>query len=205
MDGPLPCYTTNNNMCKEMKVIAQQQVAETLVGETNMTLKYDGTTKPVDDLVATDIATAKETLLEGLSQQEGELQMSSDSITHALDALTNSLFKTSSNADVNSKIVNTMTDRCKTNEAVDRKLEGKFGGRNLNSFRCSMHLLDSMARDCDKTIKLVEVSSNIKDIKIADKYPYAKRGESETQATIHCTSKLFHDPQYNCARTQTAC
>ena len=58
-----------------------------------------------------------------------------------------------------------------------------------------------MAKDCDKTIKSFEVSSNIKDMKIADKYPYTNRGESETQATIRCTSKLFHDPQYNCAKT----
>jgi len=54
-----------------MKVIAQQQVAETLIGETNLTLKYDGTTTPVGHLVATEIATAKEILLVGLSQQEG--------------------------------------------------------------------------------------------------------------------------------------
>ena len=202
MDGPLPSYSTNNNMCKEMKVISQQQVAETLIGETNLTLKYDGTTKPVGHLVATEIATANETVLVGLSQQEGGTANEyCDSITHALDALPNSLSKTFSNSDVKSKIVNTMTDRCKTNEAVDRKLEGKFGGGNLNSFRCSMHPLDTMAKDCDKTIKSFEVSSNIKDMKIADKYPYTKRGESETQATIRCTSKLFHDPQYNCAKT----
>ena len=116
-------------MCKEMKVISQQQVAETLIGETNLTLKYDGTTKPVCHLVATEIATAKETVLVGLSQQEGGTANEyCDSITRALDALPNSLSKTFSNADVKSRTVNTMTYRCKTNEAVYHKLEGKCGG-----------------------------------------------------------------------------
>ena len=47
VEGPLPSYSMNNNMCKEMKVVARQQIAEALTGQTDLTVKYDGITKTV--------------------------------------------------------------------------------------------------------------------------------------------------------------
>ena len=84
-----------------------------------------------------------------------------------------------------------MTDRCKTNDAVDRKLGESFE-KELNSLRCSMHPLDGMAIECEKVVMSFEATNNIND------YPFKHRGETNTKATVRCTAKLFHDPQFNC-------
>ena len=88
VEGPLPSYSTNNNMCKEMKVVARHQVAEALKGQTNLTLKYDGTTKTVGHLVETEIATVKQILLVGLSQQGGGIAVEyADTMWHNIGAI----------------------------------------------------------------------------------------------------------------------
>ena len=82
--------------------------------------------------------------------------------------------ETSFFVDIKSHIVNTMTDRCKTNDAVDRIMGQKLG-KELASFRCSMHPVDGMAKECEKVIKSFEVTNNIKDLKNSDKYPFTLR------------------------------
>ena len=166
LEGPLPSYSTNN-MCKEMKVFAPQQIAEALTGQTNLAVKYDGTTKTVGHLVEIEIATEKQTLLVGLSQQGGGTAVEYvDTIMHDTGAI-----ETSSFVDIKSHIVNTMTDRCKTNDAVDHIMGQKLG-KELTSFRCSMHHVDGMAKECERVTKSFEVTNNIKDLKKSDKYPF---------------------------------
>ena len=86
-----------------------------------------------------------------------------------------------------------MTDRCKTNNAVDRIMGQKLG-KGLTSFRCAMHPVDGMAKDSEKVIKSFEVTNNIKDLKKSDKYPFTLRTESNTKGLLWCADKL-----YNCA------
>ena len=63
VEGTLPSYSTQNNMCTEMKLLARQQVVEAVRDKDNLTLKYDGTTKRVGHLVETEIATDSQSLL----------------------------------------------------------------------------------------------------------------------------------------------
>lgn len=83
------------------------------------------------------------------------------------------------------EVTNTMTDRCSTNDAVDRQLEEQ---RNIkvNKFRCSMHPLDSFARDANKALKRLDVNKER-----TCKMPFNKGGECNAQAFIRVASKLF--------------
>jgi len=94
-----------------------------------------------------------------------------------------------------------MTDRCITNSAVDWKLAEQLGqlGHDLNSFRCAMHPLDSMAKEYEKVVKAFEDHINLNDKKTNGPCPYPFRGKSNTQATTRCTANLFYDPKFNCS------
>ena len=80
-------------------------------------------------------------------------------------------------------------DRVITNTAVDRGLDKEKGGK-LNSFRCAMHPLDSIHKNCDKFVTAHEHTLNIDKTR---KLPYQKGGENMTQATLRSIGKLFHD------------
>ena len=200
--GPLPSYTTQNNFTKEMKSVSQRQIAALIKQSKNLTLKYDGTTKKVGHLVETEIQTDDHTLLIGIRQQSGG---TADEYATTIKESINAIESASETADprISARIVNTMTDRCKTNDAVDRKLEDHFG-HELNSFRCAMHPLDGMAKECEKVIKSFEEEMKISENKKTEKYPYQHRAESNSQATVRCASKLFYDPQFNCEENLVA-
>ena len=69
--GAVPCRSTQNNLTKEMKALSRQQVKEAVMGAENMTLKSDGTTKPLGHIVEVQVATPSQTLLLGLREQVG--------------------------------------------------------------------------------------------------------------------------------------
>ena len=96
------------------------------------------------------------------------------------------------------KVTNTMTDRCVTNTAVDDKLK-ILKGAKINRFHCAMHPLDAMAKSCEKVVKLYADSVSINDRKSKGSYPFQHRGESNTQALVRTTGRLFHDNKYSCA------
>ena len=194
--GDLPSYATHNKMCKEMKSLSRQQVANTLKDMTNLTLKYDGTTKKVGHLVEVEVATEDQNLLLGLRQQVGG---TADAYVKTITDSINTVEKYArcDGLNITANVKNTMTDRCTTNNAVDHKLEEHLG-RKLNQFRCAMHPLDGMAKECEKVIRAFEMRENISDLKKNDTYPFMHRAESNTQATVRCTAKLFYDTQFNC-------
>ena len=66
-----------------------------------------------------------------------------------------------------------------------------------------MHPLDSIAKACEKVIKLNEDSISINDKKTKGNYPFQHRGESNTQALVRTTAKLFHDNKYSCVHELT--
>ena len=80
---------------------------------------------------------------------------------HDTGAIETAMPGTSSFVDIKSPIVNTMTDRCKTNDAVDRIMGQKLGNE-FTSFRCSMHHVDGMAKECEKVTKSFQVTNNIR-------------------------------------------
>ena len=90
-----------------------------------------------------------------------------------------------------------IVDRCVTNFAVNNNLEG-LKGDNTNRFKCALHPLDAMAKECSRQIKSYENASNVEWNSSKKKYPYAHHGESNTEALIHTISKLFYDVQFNC-------
>ena len=191
--GTLPSYSMQNNMCTEMKLLAKQQVVEAVRDAENMTLKYDGTTKRVGHLAETEIATDSQSLLADIClQRGGTADEYVKSVLNSVTEVEKSVPSMFHSVQIKPNIVNTMTDCCTTSSAVDRKLEDQLG-HDLYSFRCAMHPLDSMAKECEKVVKAFDDHINLNDEKT--KF----RGESNTQATTRCTAKLFYDPKFNCS------
>ena len=60
-----------------------------------------------------------------------------------------------------------------------------------------MHPLDSFARECDKEVRAYETDQNVNSKKSGGHYPFTHRNESNTQALVRVTGKLFHDTKYN--------
>ena len=179
--GPLPSQTTQHRMGSEMKTLSRVQIRESIEGQNNLTIKYDGTTKgKVGHLAEVEVATQSNTFLVGISQQVGGTALEYvDSIKESCDSVSEGLLN---------NVQNTMTDRCKTNEAIDKSLENEIG-HNINSFRCSMHPLDSIAKEANKALKSVEADMP----KPKGACPYTKSGESKVQALIRVASKLFNN------------
>ena len=180
----LPSNTTQNTFTREMRALSTKQVKEALSDADMTTLKYDGTMKRVGHIVETEATTKTgETYLLGMQQQPGgTAQQYVDSITSTCDSVGLNL----------QQISNTMSDRCVTNSAIHRKLEAIKDG-TINDFKCAMHPLDSMAKSCEKEIKIYE--SSVTGMPMGT-VPFTHRGESLTQATVRVVSKLFHSTQY---------
>lgn len=83
--------------------------------------------------------------------------------------------------DLLSKVKNTMTDGCITNDCMDRKLSlDRDSNDQLNSFRCSMHPLDSFYHACEKVVREFEETANTANKSTTKQMPYRKGSESET-------------------------
>lgn len=92
-----------------------------------------------------------------------------------------------------------MDDRCATNTAIHRQLEAAKGS-SINDFKCGMHPLDTIAKDCDKVLCNFEKQCGLPEKKKAGQYPFTHRGESDTQALVCTSSKIFHEGQYACGK-----
>lgn len=200
--GPLPSYTSQNYFTKEMKALSRQQVKQCLSGKENTTLKYDGTTKKLGHLVEVEVADGDQTyLLEIGDQLSGRAKDYVETIKGRINAIESTPLPSdlSQNMNLLSSIANTMSDRCRTNDAIDDLLELEKGS-SFNRFKCAMHPLDSFAKDCEKMIKHFEAKMAIDSKKTSSRYPFVHRGESNTQALVRTVAKLFHDTKYNCDR-----
>lgn len=180
----LPAYSTQNAFTREMRALSIQQVSEELTGTENNTIKFDGTTKRSGHLVGVEAAkTTGETLLLGMKlQSSGTASAYTKTIVAQCESVGLKL----------SQVANTMTDRCITNAAIHRELE-TLKGNTLNQFKCAMHPLDTMAKQCNAIVRETETNT-LKDIKGV--FPFKHRAESMTQATVRTTTKLFHSTQY---------
>ena len=199
--GSLPSHTTQNLISKEMASLSRQQIKECVTQADSLTLKYDGTTKKVGHLAEVEISTEHDTFLVGIKNQtSGTAVEYVNTIQTCLNEVEASpLPNQNKNVTGNllQKVKNTMSDRCITNTAIHRKLEDITQSK-MNQFKCGMHPLDTMAKDCEKIIKQFESNRNINKIH-SMKMPYMYRGESMTQALIRVVSKLFHSTQYSCS------
>ena len=93
-----------------MKALSNKHIEDKLAGHTNLTLKYDGTTKSMGHLTEVEISSADDTFLLGVRQQvRGKAE---DYVNTIQEVCGKDL----------SRVKNTMTDRCITNDCVDRKL-----------------------------------------------------------------------------------
>nr|XP_054756519.1 uncharacterized protein LOC129262428 [Lytechinus pictus] len=178
--GCLPSSSTQHRMASEMKVLSKSQVRESLKDKNNLTIKYDGTTKGrVGHLTEVEVASKEKTFLVGVSQQVGgAADEYVRTIEEACDAISPDILC--------NKTTNTMTDRCITNDSVDKKLE-KEKNIHLNKFRCAMHPLDTIAKEVNKALKKMD---DVHDR--TRKMPFNKGGECNVQAFIRVGSKLFN-------------
>lgn len=182
--GTLPSYTSQNKFTHEMRALSQQQVQESLSSSQMTTLKFDGTTKRSGHLVEVEAATdSGQTLLLGLRQQPGG----------TADEYVNTIEQLCEKSDLRlDQVANTMTDRCVTNSAIHRKLEERKGAA-MNEFKCAMHPLDTMSKDCDKAVKNFEA---VVEHPITGTQLYKNRSESVSQALVRNMTKLFHNTKY---------
>ena len=109
VEESLPSYATQNTMCREMKLMACQQVAEAVRDKENLTIKYNGTTKRVGHLVETEIATKTGSLLVGLHRQSGGTANAYvESVLDSIACVEKSVPSTFSSVQITPNIVNTM-------------------------------------------------------------------------------------------------
>ena len=200
--GSLPSYSSQNSFVKEMKALSRQQVKETLQNADNTTVKYDGTSKPLGHMVEVEVGTSDATMLLGLTLQTGgtaaEYAKTITKTFHRIEETSAMEHDNGESTSILSQVKNTMSDRCITNKALDDKLEQIKGGK-LNRFKCAMHPLDSIAKECEKSVQRFEEKVGINAKKSSGNYPFIHHGESNSQAVIRTTSKLFHDTKFNCS------
>ena len=135
-----------------MKSLSRQQVFEAASQATNLTLKYDGTTKSLGHMVEVEIATKDGPLLMGKTHQVGGTASEYvRSITKTISRIEQTYVGSAEQLSILNKVSNTMTDRCVTNTAVDDQLDELKGSR-LNRFRCAMHPLDAIEKACEKVV-----------------------------------------------------
>lgn len=185
-----------------MKALSRQQVKEALLDAKNTTLKCDGTTKPLGHLVEVQIATPDQTLLLGLREQVGgKAGEYVETITETMASIEKTALPGSGDreCDILANVANTMDDRCVTNAAIHRQLE-TLKGKPINDFKCGMHPLDAFHNDCHKVLHHHEKESGVSQKKTSGQYPFVHRDESETQALIRTTSKIFHEGQCACGK-----
>ena len=107
-----------------MKLLSRQQVFEAASQATNLTLKYDGTTKSHGHMVEVEIANKDGPLLMGITQQVGGTASEYvRSITKTISRVEQTSVGSAEQLSILNKVSNTMTDRCVTNTAVDDQLE----------------------------------------------------------------------------------
>ena len=128
----LPSYGTQYAMVKEMKHLSRQQA---VTNSSNLTLKYDDTTIKLGHLVEVELATDNYNYLIGVQDQATAkadqyvetIENSIGKIDATPTGTRNEAVPSASDSPTNSSILhkktNTMTDRCITNSAVDRKIE----------------------------------------------------------------------------------
>ena len=205
ISGSLPSYATQNQFIKEMKSLSLQHVKSKLQGAEDTTVSYDGSTKTLGHLAEVEVSSPKGTLLLGLRQQcggKGEeyFQTIKESFQQVEDTSTTNVKNTEARRLMDC-VANTMSDRCTTNNVIDEKLEEAIG-RPLNRFKCAMHPLDSIAKAVDKSVKLFE-DRRLTSLKKRGSLPFIHRGESQNQALIRTTSKIFHSTKYSCREEMT--
>ena len=199
VSGPLQCSATQNTLTKEMKSLSRQQVFEAASQATNLTLMYDGTTKSLGHLVEVEIATKDGLLLMGITQHVGGTASEYvRSITKTISRVEQTSVGSAEQLSILNKVSNPMTDRCVTNTAVDDQLEALKGSKS-NRFCCAMHPLDAIARKLLKYTKIPLRSTHTQKAN----YPFQHRGESNMQALVRTTAKLFHDNKYSCVHELT--
>ena len=193
---------SNVELCGSLPSYTSQNTFQTLKDKTNTTLKFDGTTKRNGHLVELEVATPQETLLLGIRRQSGASALEyANTIRHCIADIEDSDQPATGDIppiNLLQNVSNTMTDRCPTNSAIENILDSDRDVK-LNRFRCAMHPLDSMAKECEQVVFNFEQSNKICDTKNPKlKYPFLNRGESNTKALVRTTAKLFYDLQYNC-------
>ena len=200
-EGPMPSSRSQNRFGSELKAVSLQQVKETLLKDgKETTAMFDGTTKCGQHISEIEIATKSSgTFLIGLKEQcGGKATDYVDAIHTSFSDVEKQTYLSTDSVSILKDVTNSMSDRCVVNKCVEDSLSAKKE-QNLNTFKCSVHPLDSMAKGSDKTVTKFE-NDNQLDIKQL----FRKSGESYTQALIKCVGKLFYNDKVGCSKDITA-
>ena len=147
----------------------------------DMTLKYDGTTKNGYYIVEVEVETKENTHFFGSPETMG-------GNTDYVDTTVTVLGKVDP-CKVQDKVSNTMTDWSGNKYSSRQGIGASQGGITLNSFRRSMHPLDSIHKQCDEFITAHEHKL---DLHKTGKFPSRKGGEGQTKATLRSIENSFH-------------
>lgn len=200
--GDLPSRKTQSKFGREMKTLSQQQVRAAVTDATNCTLKYDGTTKIGKHITEVEVSTKDQTFLIGMREQNsGSAAEYVDIIKTCISDITHKSIDCDEPCDISLNISNTMSDRVVTNACVDRLLESDVLGNKVNSFRCAIHPLDTIGKESEKCIRQVEKEMTPIPLNVM---LFKCRGESDTQALIKNTGKLFYNDATGCCKDLTA-
>lgn len=90
-----------------------------------------------------------------------------------------------------------MSDRVIVNKCIEDQLSAEKGSK-LNTFKCAIHPLDTIAKNTDGVLVNFEEEQHV-DIKQF----FKRRGESFTQALIKGVGKLFYSESVGCNKDLT--
>ena len=196
LEGHIPSTSYVTALAPDMKQISMQQIIEAVDKAESITLKYDGTTKNGRILTEVELEMESGIYLCGVREQvDGSAIDTANTIMEIL----NDICAIKSDRTWMEKIKNSMSDRCIVNQAVETILEERIGHK-LNSFKCAVHPLDTMARDSEKAIQEIETGCAIEKPKDL----FINRKESITQGIIRGIGKLWYNDKFGLIQELTA-
>ncbi|KAG1675727.1 hypothetical protein GQR58_014553 [Nymphon striatum] len=195
-----------SNFGREMKTLSQLHVRTSVSDAASCTIKYDGTTKAKKHITEVEIATKDQTFLIGMREQNGGCASEyvdtiktciGDVTAKSIDTIVDEGNDTKSSLNIS----NTMSDRVVTNACVDRLLESDVLGIKVNSFKCAVHPLDTIGKESEKCVLQAEKEMEALPNNVL---LFKRSGESDTQALIKNTGKLFYNDATGCCKDLTA-
>ena len=160
----IPTPATISQMGREISILAELQVVETIINSQGITLAFDATTLNGIHINEIHIVTKKTALTASITALPGG--RADDYVQHILDtvegiAVTYSAFNRVSHAETKQKIYGsilcTLTDRASVNHAAIIKLNDVLD-RQLLELHCHLHPLDGIANEVRKELKKFNLS-----------------------------------------------
>lgn len=162
----LPSPATISQMCREIGILSELQVAEAMLEDGVCTLAFDATTINGDHINEIHIATQHRLLTASIDILPGGT--ADDYVQHIRECFDDVALSYSElkglNKDyvlgkIKANVLSTLTDRASVNHAAVRKL-GEEMGKDLLELNCHLHPLDGIANSVRTELKKCNVSGS---------------------------------------------